>query len=210
MQFGLIEMNGWPYTALGKTANIFIWVVLVVLIHHAITLLIRYRRLWRFSQLLGQPLLTHIETGDWEPVELSSWREIKDPKFMMVVEALRQELLSRGPISVTFAISQGLDLLTGPFKRMTNRMQILGWSACLIGLLGTLSEIRYGFRGLAYLNTSAIGATAAVIEGAILLQLYGLAIGISCLWISSLARSRVNLMHQDLSNRILTASAKKR
>ena len=210
MQFGLNEMIGWwPITSLGQMAIMFIWVGLVVLIHHAITLLSRYRRLWRFSQLLGPPLLTHIETGKREPAELSSWREIKDLKFMTVVEALRQELPSRGPIFVTSAINQGLDLLTGPFKRMAYRMQILGWSACLVGMLGTLSEIRYGFRGLAYLNTSAIGATAAVIEQALLLQLYGLAVGISCLWISSFARSRMSVIYQDLSNRILAALAKK-
>ena len=209
MQFRLIEMDGWPYTSLGKLVQMFIFIVLVAFIYHAIKLLIRYRRLWWFSQLLGQPLLTQLETGKWEPAGLSSWREIKDPKFMTMVEVLRQEIRGQGPISMSSAISQGLDLLAGPFKRMFYHLQVLGWSACLIGGLGALSETRYGFRGLAYLNNSAIGATAKLIEGAILLQLYGLVVGITCLWISSFARSRWSFIHQDLSNRILTASIKK-
>jgi len=209
MEFGLIEMDGWPYTSLGKMAIMFISVVLVVLIHHAITLLIRYRRLWRFSQLLGQPLLTQLETGRWEPAELSSWREIKDLKFMTVVEALRQELPSRGPISMTSTISQGLDLLTGPFTRMACRIQVLGWSACLIGWVGVLSEIRPVFRAMAQIRDLKFAPVAQWTGDAIPLHLYGLIVGIACLWVSSLARSRMSSIHQDLSNRILAAAAKK-
>jgi biopolymer transport protein ExbB/TolQ len=209
MQFVLIEMDGLPYTSLGKMAIMFILVVLVVLIHHAITLQIRYRRLWRFSQLLGQPLLTQLETGKWEPAELSSWREIKDLKFMTVVEALRQELPSRGPISMTSAISQGLDLLTGPFTRMANRIHVLGWSVCLIGWLGVLSEIRPGFRALAQIKDIKFAPVAQMIGDAIPLHLYGLIVGIACVWVSSFARSGMSFIHQDLSNRILAASAKK-
>ena len=210
MQFRLIEMDGWPYTSLGKMAIMFIWVVLVVLIHHAITLLIRYRRLWRFSQLLGQPLLTQLETGKWEPAELSSWREIKDLKFMTMVEALRREFPGRGPMSVTAAINQGLDLLAGPFKRMTYHLQVLGWSTCLIGWLGVLSEIRPGFRAMAQIKNIEFAAAVAQWTGdAIPLHLYGLIVGIACLWVSSFARSRMSFIHQDLSNRILAAAAKK-
>ena len=208
MQFRLIEMNGGPpYGLIGKLAQMFIFVVLVAFIYHAIKLLIRYRRLWRFSQLLGQPLLTQLETGKWEPAGLSSWREIKDPKFMTMVEALRQEIRGRGPMSVTAAINQGLDLLAGPFKRMTYHLQVLGWSACLIGWLGVLSEIRPGF--LSLIPDTKFTVIAQFVAEVMPLQLYGLIVGVACLWVSSFARSRLSFIHQDLSNRILTASIKK-
>ena len=210
MKFKIVEMDGGPpYGLIGKLALMFIFVVLVALIYHAVMLQIRYRRLWRFSQLLGQPVLTQIETGKWEPAELSSWREIKDPKFMTMVEALRQEIRGRGPMSVTAAINQGLDLLAGPFKRMTYHIQVLGWSACLIGWLGVVSEIRPGFRALAQIKDVKFAPVAQLIADAIPLHLYGLIVGIACLWVSSFARSRLSFIHQDLSNRILAASVKR-
>ena len=80
MKFHMVEMGfDWPYSGVGKLALMFILSALIVFIYHVIALQIRYRRLWRFSRLLGQPLLTQLETGKWEPAGLSSWREIKDP-----------------------------------------------------------------------------------------------------------------------------------
>jgi hypothetical protein len=208
MKFHMVEMGfDWPYSGVGKLALMFILSALIVFIYHVIALQIRYRRLWRFSRLLGQPLLTQLETGKWEPAELSSWREIKDPKFMTMVEALRREFPGRGPMSVTAAINQGLDLLAGPFKRMTYHLQVLGWSACLISWLGVLSEIRHVF--LSLIPDTKFTVIAQFVADAIPLQLYGLAVGLGCLWVSSFARSRLMFLHQDLSNRILTASSKK-
>jgi len=206
MKFHMVEMGfDWPYSGVGKLALMFILSALIVFIYHVIALQIRYRRLWRFSRLLGQPLLTQLETGKWEPAELSSWREIKDPKFMTMVEALRREFPGRGPMSVTAAINQGLDLLAGPFKRMTYHLQVLGWSACLISWLGVLSEIRHVF--LSLIPDTKFTVIAQFVADAIPLQLYGLAVGLGCLWVSSFARSRLMFLHQDLSNRILTASS---
>jgi len=208
MKFKIVEMDGGPpYGLIGKLALMFIFVVLVALIYHAIMLQIHYRRLWRFSQLLGRPVLTQIETGKWEPAELSSWREIKDAKFTTMVEALRPEFSGRGPMSVTTAINQGLDLLAGPFKRMTYHLKVLGWSTCLIGYLGLLSEIRHMF--LSLIPDTKLTVIAQFVAQVMPLQLYGLAVGIACLLVSGIARSRLSFIHQDLSNRILAASIKK-
>ena len=208
MKFHMVEMGfDWPYSGVGKLALMFILSALIVFIYHVIALQIRYRRLWRFSRLLGQPLLTQLETGKWEPAELSSWREIKDPKFMTMVEALRREFPGRGPMSVTAAINQGLDLLAGPFKRMTYHLQVLGWSACLISWLGVLSEIRHVF--LSLIPDTKFTVIARFVAEVMPLQLYGLIVGVACLWVSSFARSRLSFIHQDLSNRILDASIKK-
>lgn len=209
MEFGLVEMDGGPYSWLGKLAIMFIISAFVALLYHAIWLQIRYRRLWRFSQLRGQPLLTQLETGKWEPAELSSWHEIKDPIFLTIVEALRRELPGRGPISVTAAINQGLDLLAASFMRFSYHMQVLGWSACLIGWLGALGEIGGYFRGLTYMKDFDFRLLGQSVADCIPLQLYGLAVGIACLWVSSFAHSRLSFIHQDLSNRILAASIKK-
>jgi hypothetical protein len=126
---------------------------------------------------------------------------------MTMVEALRREFPGRGPMSVTAAINQGLDLLAGPFKRMTYHLQVLGWSACLIGWLGVLSEIRPGF--LSLIPDTKFTVIAQFVAEVMPLQLYGLIVGVACLWVSSFARSRLSFIHQDLSNRILTASIKK-
>jgi hypothetical protein len=210
MQFGLIEMDGTPYTSAGKLTHVFIFCALIALFYFAITLLIRYRRLRRFSQLLGQPLLTMLESGKWEPAELSSWREVRDVNFLAIIEALRRELAGQGPISVSSAIIKGFNLLAGPFMRKAYHLQVLGWSTCLVGWFGFLGEIKYGFRGMAFLEGApGLGPFATIFEYAIGLQLVGLLVGIACLWVSSFARSRLGFIQQDHSTRILAASIKR-
>lgn len=208
MQFGLVEMNGGPpYGLIGKISVMFIHIVLAALIYHAIRLQIRYRRLWRLSQLLGQHVLPRIETGTWESAELSSGREIKDAEFSTIIGALSREFSGHGPMSMIAAINQGMDLAAGPYKRMTYHLKVLGWSSCLVGCLGLLSEIRHVF--LSLLPDTKITVIAQFIAGVMPLQLYGLAVGIACLWFSSFSYSRLKYLYHNLSNPILAASAKK-
>ncbi|NTV80645.1 MAG: hypothetical protein HGA24_04390 [Candidatus Aminicenantes bacterium] len=210
MKFGLIEMDGgWPYTSVGKMAIMFVMIVLIFLIYSAIKLFILYRQLWRYSQLLGRPLLNYYELGKWNPEELSSWRETRHPKFILAIDALRKELLDRAPISACSTTNQALDLLAGPFMRLIHYLQVLGWSACLVIWIGGLGEIKQGFRALGYFKDPKFAPFALLIEDTILMLIIGMAVGLACLWVSSFWQGRLNFIRQDLSNRILAASAKK-
>jgi len=210
MEFELIEMTpSPPYTQIGRTAGLFLFIAFIILIYFSIKLLIRYSRLWRYSQLLEQPLLTYFETGKWQGTYLASWRGIKRTEFLTIVEALRRGITGLSPIPMTSTINQALDHLAAPFIRMATHLKVVGWSACLLGFLGTIGEMRWTFRGVALTQTKALYVLADGIEKDTHLVLYGLAIGLACLWGSSLARSRLSLLHQDLSNRLLAASVKK-
>ncbi len=206
MEFGLVEMDG-GYSLVGRMAIMFVYFVLIFLVYSAIMLFIHYRRLWRYAQLLGQPLLTYFKTGRWDPAELSAWRETKKPEFMIIVEALRKELHGRAPISICSAIKQALDLLAGPFKSMAYLLQVLGWSACLVIWLGALWQIHPGFRYMTYEKDPVFALLAGAIAEVVLMLFVGMAVGLACLWVSSFARGRLSFIHRDLSNRILAASA---
>jgi len=151
--------------------------------------------------------MTRIETGKWELAELSSGRENKEAEISTMIGALKREFSGHGPLSMVTAINQGIDLAAGPYKRMTYHLKVLGWSSCLVGCLGLLSEIRHVF--LALLPDTKITVVAQFVAGVMPLQLYGLAVGIACLWIASFSNSRLKYLYHNLSNRVLAASAKK-
>lgn len=209
MQFKLIEMGGgWPYGALAKLAMLFIWSALIVLIYHIVSMLIRYSRLWRWTQLLAEPLLTQLIAGKWEPDRLS-WPAIKNPQFFTITDALRQELSSQGSIAVVESLKKALELLAGPFNRMIYHMHVLGWSACLMGYLGAMGDARNAFRGMALMNGTSLGPLPSALADAVLIQIYGLLVGLACLAVSSFSRSRLSHLYLDISKRILAASTRK-
>jgi len=209
MQFGLVEMGPIWYSLLGRLAALFIFSATILLFYFSIRMLIWSSSLGRYSRLLGQPFLLFIETGSWQGTYLASWRGTKRTEFVTVVEALHRGVTGLSPIPMTSMINQALDQLAAPFIQMAYHMKVLGWSACLVGLLGTMSEIRLHFRGMALTQSTAFYVLASGIERAIQLLLYGLAIGLACLWGSSLARSRLSFLHVDLSKRLLAASIKR-
>jgi hypothetical protein len=138
MQFGLIEDGGWLHGPIDKTAALFIGLVLIALIYHFTRMLIDFSRLRRQSGRLGEILLTQFGDGKWNPTTLSL-AEVKDPRLLAIVETLRQELSGQGPLAVIASLSQVMNLLGERFMRMVRRMQVLGWSTCLVGWIGALS-----------------------------------------------------------------------
>lgn len=209
MQFGLIEIDGvWRYGPVAKLVMLFIWGALIALVYHIVSMLIRYNRLRRSTQLLAEPLLTQLRAGKWEPDSLS-WPAIKDPQFFAVADALRQELSSQGSIAVVESLKKALELLAGPFRQMIYHMRVLGWGACFMGYLGAMSVAYGGFRGMALTNGTALGTVSIAIADAVLIQIDGLLVGLACLAVSSFSRSRLSHMYLDISRRILAASTRK-
>jgi hypothetical protein len=210
MQFDLIEM--WPtwISGLGRLAVLFIFLALCLLAYFFISLIIRFGRLWRYSILFGQPLFAYLESGKWQGTSLASWPGTIRPEFTRVVDAVRRGLSGLSAIPLTSLIIQAWDHLAAPFTRMAYHLRVLGWSACLVGLLGTLSELQSIFKGLVLVkSTNYWPFLGQTIEPVIRLQMYGLAVGLTCLWVSSLARSRLDWLRHNLSNRILASSIKK-
>jgi hypothetical protein len=210
MQFGYIEDPFWGYGPIARTAVLFIGLVLIALIYHFARMLIDFSRLRRQSERLGEILLTQFAAGKWNPTT-SSWVEVKDPHLLAIVEALRQELSGQGPLAVIASLSQVMNLLGGRFMRMVRRMQVLGWSTCLAGWIGALDFMHDAFRGMTLVGSAKKGLDVAsmIFAEAFKLQIYGLAVGLGCLAISSFSRNRLHVLLQNLSDRILAASQKK-
>jgi len=209
MQFGLIEDGGWGHGPVDKTAALFIGLVLMALIYHFIRMLIDFSRIRRQSERLGEILLTQFGAGKWNPTT-SSLAEVKDPRLLAIVETLRQELSGQGPLAVIASLSQVMNLLGERFMRMVRRMQVLGWSTCLVGWIGALSLMRDAFRGMALVGSAkGLDIVSISFADAFQLQIYGLAVGLGCLAISSFSRNRLHVLLQNLSDRILAASQKK-
>jgi hypothetical protein len=210
MQFGYVEMGPTWLTGLGRLAALFIFLALCLLAYFSISLMIRFGRLRRYSILFGQPLFAYLESGKWQGTSLASWPGIKRPEFTRVVEAVRGGLPGLSAIPLTSLIIQAWDHLAATFTRMAYHLRVLGWSACLVGLLGTLSELQYIFKGLVLVkNTNYWPLLGQMIEPVIGLQIFGLSVGLACLWVSSLAQSRLDWLRYNLSNRILASSIKK-
>jgi len=210
MPFGLIEDGGfWILGPIGRISATFIGLALMALIYHFTRMLIDFSRLRRQSERLGGILQTQFGAGKWNPTA-SSLSEVKDPYLLAMVETLRQELSGQGPLVVIASLSQLVNLLGGRFMRMVRRMQILGWSTCLVGWIGALSIMGYAFRGMALVGVAeGLDAFSGALVGAFELQISGLAVGLGCLAISSFSRNRLHVLVQNLSDWILAASQKK-
>jgi len=211
MEFGPLEIID-PIWTIDVIAHKLILLAIFVFVFHVITMFILYRKLRRWAEVLGAPLRIYIERGIWEPAEISSWPEIKNPKFLAVVGALRQELPGCGPLSALTAINQGMDLLTGPFIRMIHRIQAFGWGICLIGLFSGMVAVQHVFLASASFtdketSTKLFGILSRGLVWAIEEPIFGLAVGIAFLAVSVIARSLLGFIRQDLSNRILAAAA---
>jgi hypothetical protein len=208
MHFGLIEDGGW-HGLIDRTVALFIGLVLIALIYHFTRMLIDFSRLRRQSGRLGEILLTQFGAGKWNPTT-SSLAEVKDPRLLAIVETLRQELSGQGPLAVIASLSQVMNLLGGRFMRMVRRMQVLGWSTCLVGWIGALSLMHDAFRGMALFGSAkGLDIVSVSFADAFQLQIYGLAVGLGCLAISSFSRNRLHVLLQNLSDRILAGAQKK-
>jgi len=207
MQFEMIIYESWPVSFWGKLALTYAIIVLIALIYYAVALQVRYRRLWRYSQILGQPGLVKLKPDEWKPDGLSTWPEIREPQFIKIIEALRYDLAGKGPFSIMPAIEKGLDMLSWPFRRMVFHLSVMGWSACLMGLLGGLREMILGLRAMSLMKEASISPFLGVMAVAVFVQFLGLAVGLACFLVASLSRSRLMLIRQELSNRILTATS---
>jgi hypothetical protein len=197
----LIEILDVDLGQVARSAIIIIFCVLIALIYHLLAMLIRFNRLHQQAFLLGQPLLMQIEAGKLESANLS-WPDMERLKFSEIANVLKKELSSQKAFSKISVINQGLDLLAEPFNRMICRLNVLGWSACLIGYLGAVFEANRYFRFISLMTPPPPYLPLAQIFA---VQGFGLAVGITCLAVSSFARSRLKLLYRDLSNRILMA-----
>jgi len=171
-------------------------------------MLARYVRLRRWAQLLGIQLIAQLQTGQWEPPKSSSLAA-KNPKFKAISEALRLELPSRGTLAAISMLDQVLDLLAGPLIRMIHCLKALGWAACLTALLGALFHLGSSFRAMTQSGSGGMSAVYSAYAEAIVLPIFGLAVGLACLILSSFSRIRLHSIHQGISDKILAEFSKK-
>jgi len=211
MQFGLLTEVEIPYGAVGRCASLFIFMILIILFHHSLVLWAEYRQLRRFARSLEKLLKSGLETGNWD-LPPSSKTDIKGIRFSATLDALTRELPGKGPFAVAGILSQEWDLLTGPLKMKTHRLLVLGLGACLLGLIGALSEFCRIFRFMGRpdspdFNWHILGGPIALF---ILLFLYGLAVGLACLVISGFYRDRLRSLIISASKPISGAIANAR
>jgi hypothetical protein len=204
VQYGLYEVNGeWLYTTLGKMSTLFIIFASVALFLLFFNLFAKYRRLRRYSQLFSKLIQESFEVGCREEDLFAPERGNIDKEFMIVAGALQRGLLNKTVMAKYNEVEQAVELLARPFKRKVNCVRILGWSTCLVGWIGGLSEIRLGFRTMGSLRNVDFAPISLLIEDGILLASIGMAAGLACVWISSFWQNRLDSIFLVPLNQVL-------
>ena len=178
MEFSLIEMNGWPYWFITKTAMTLIFLAFWALLYYVPVTFIRARKLGKAMDWLAHPILKQLESAAWEPGAVS-WPNTKIETAVPISGAVRRELSSQAPLSILEAIDKGTDILAGPFAQASLHMLAIGGGALLLGIIGVAYDLSQGFRGAAYLGVADTRAVWASIYESLKALLTGTSVALA-------------------------------